>query len=405
MKKLMVLSSLCILLTGNMAAQKSKLVGSWLITEVQVGTEVQNPYQITDYNEDGSFVVMGIEAGTWQYNKVSNSIVMQSELDKDFNGEAKIINLTNKELILSKDGVKMFYTKVNKAEIIENNKNSGLIGTWEFNDVPYPDAKIVVTFTEPDAYTMIQKEEGMTGTFKGTWIFNSQDKSLIMIGLRREDTFNGENKVLNISEESLELENNGTVFKGIKKAERTEKIERLTFSEDDFYEENGASKYNDDEQKLPWQDAHKMMIYLEQVHQLVYNFSTLLSDTNSFETKTLTANIRAIAEESILTIDNVFNGYDSYTLSDDEEMPSNDYESYNKLYPLEDFSFRVAGNEEITVPAGTFNCTVIEGVHGFDENMKVWMINDKPGIIAKVIRDNPDEDFGHYFLFELQEIK
>lgn len=404
MKKLMVLSSLCILLTGNIAAQKSKLVGSWLMTEAQVGTDVQNPYQITDYNEDGSFVVMGIEAGTWQYNKVSNSIVMQSELDKDFNGEAKIINLTNKELILSKDGVKMFYTKVNKAEIIENNKNSGLIGTWEFNDVPYPEAKIVVTFTEPDAYTMIQKEEGMTGTFKGTWIFNSQDKSLLIIGFNSENVFRG-NSSVKITPETISIENNNKVYNGIKKAERTEKIERLTFSQEDFYDENGDYKYNDDEQKLPWQDAYEMMTYLEQVHQLVYNFSTLLSDTNSFETKTLTANIRANAEESILNIENIFKGYDSYTLSDDQEIPSNDYDTYNKLYPLEDFSFRVAGNEEITVPAGTFNCTVIEAVNGYDENMKVWMIIDMPGIIAKVIRDNPEENFGHYFLFELQEIK
>lgn len=404
MKKLMVLSSLCILLTGNMTAQKSKLVGSWLITEVQVGTEVQNPYQITDYNEDGSFVVMGIEAGTWQYNKVSNSIVMQSELDKDFNGEAKIINLTNKELILSKDGVKMFYTKVNKAEIIENNKNSGLIGTWEFNNVPYPEAKIDVTFTEPDAYTMIQKEEGMTGTFKGTWIFNSQDKSLIIIGFNSENVFRG-NSIVKITPETITIENNNKVYNGIKKAENNVKMERLTFSEEDFYDENGASKNNDDEQKLPWQDAHKMMIYLEQVHQLVYNFSTLLIDINSFETKNLTANIRANAEEGILNIENIFNGYDSYTLGNEEEMPSNNYDTYNKLYPLEDLPFRVAGNEEITVPAGTFNCTVIEAINGFDGNVKVWMINDKPGIIAKVIQDNPDEDFGHYNVYELQEIK
>ena len=33
------------------------------------------------------------------------------------------------------------------------------------------------------------------------------------------------------------------------------------------------------------------------------------------------------------------------------------------------------------------------------------MINDKPGVLAKIIKEDSDETFGHYYIFELKEIK
>lgn len=405
MKKLNVLSIAIIAFIGSINAQKSDLIGSWLLTKVEVGDKVQNPYQITNFNEDGNFYVMGIEAGTWNYNKSNNAIVMASKLDKDFNGEGKIDHLSKNELEFTKDGAKMFYKKVAMKTIIANNKNSGFIGMWDFKNVPYPNVNTLVTFLEPDEYTMIQKEEGMTATFRGTWIFDPQDKTLIIIGFNGENIFRGKNNLIKTSEDIIELENNGSIFKGNKKAKSNIKIERLTFSNEDFYKEDGDYKYYDDEEKLPWNDSYKMMTDLANVKQLVYNYSTLINGTNSFETKTLTANLVANIDEGTLNIDNIFKGYDSYNLPEDSEMPTNNYDEYHKLFPLDEDTFRVVGEEEITVAAGTFNCTVIEAIGSFDENIKLWMINDMPGIIAKVIKDNPDESFGHYYVYELQEIK
>jgi hypothetical protein len=405
MKKLTILGIVLFAFIGNINAQKSKLVGSWLLTKTEVGTEIRNPYQNTNFNEDGKFIIMGIEVGTWEYNKTKNVIIMKSELDKDFNGEAAILSLTDKELMLNKEGVKMFYTKMDMVKVTANNKNSGLIGMWEFNNVPYNEAKTFFTFNEPDEFTIIQKEEGMTTTYKGTWIFDEQEKLLIIIGFGGENVFRGKNNIAKVDEETIELNNNGTIFKGIKKEEGSIKIERLTFSNEDFYNEDGDYKYYDDEQKLPWNDSYKMMIDLANVKQLVYNYSTLLNGTSSFETKTLTANVVANIEEGILSVDNIFKGYDSYNLPEDTEMPTNNFDEYNKLFPLDEDTYRVVGEEEVTVAAGTFNCTVIEAAGSFDEVLKIWMINDKPGIIAKVIKDNPDESFGHYYSYELQEIK
>lgn len=406
MKHILILIIPFIFFVGVSNAQKSDLIGSWLMTKAEVGGEVQTPYFVTEFNEEGKMIVMGMDAGTWEYNKSNNSIVMKSELDKDFNGEGKIITINEKELIVDKGGAKLFYKKVETAEIVKANKNSGLMGMWEFKDVPYPDVNTLVTFTEPDEFKIIQKEVGMTSNLSGTWIFDKKEMSLTMIGLRSEDTFKGENKVIKIDEENLELDNNGTVFKAHKKAQNTIKIERLTFQEGDFFNENGDYKYYDDEDKLPWFDLAEMKIGLLNVKQLVYNYATLINGTEAFENKILTADVSATLEEEGFTIDNIFIGYDRYNLPEDTEFPENQ-EFSKSLYPLTDDIFRIVGNEPITTPAGTFNCTVLEVATNSDVLKKLWVITDQSGfgIYAKIIEDDPDESFGHYSVYELQEIK
>ncbi|NOR74906.1 MAG: hypothetical protein GQ525_07085 [Draconibacterium sp.] len=404
MKHLLVVIFTLIFFVQNSNAQNSKLVGSWLMTKTEVGGEIQKPYFITEFNEDGKFVVMGMEFGTWEYNKKNNSIILKSEMDKDWNSERKIVNLTDKELVTTIDDARLFYKKVDMAKITESNKNSGLMGMWEFKDVPYSEASTLVTFTEPDEFSIIEKQEGMTANLSGTWIFDNQEKSLIMIGLRGEDTFNGNNKVLKIDGETIELENNGTVFKANKKAENTSKIERLTFTEAEFFTEDGDYKYYDEEEKLPWRNWDELKMNLLSVKQLVYNFSTLINGTEAFENKTLTADVKATLEEERFTIDNIFIGFDRYNLPEDSEFYENT-EYWKPLYPLVEETYRIVGNEQITTPAGTFDCTVLEVVNISGVMKKLWMINDKVGVYAKIIEDDPDEIFGHYSIYELQEIK
>lgn len=399
---LVIIALICFAKLAN--AQKSKLVGSWIITKVEVKGEIQTPYQLTEFSEDGKMIIMGMELGTWTYHKSTNAIEMKSEFDKDFSGEGKIIKLTDDRLEVDKDGTKLFYKKVDENKIASENKKSGLFGTWEFKDVPYSNANTLVTFTEPDEFKIIQKEDGKTSNLSGTWIFDKQEMSLIMIGLRGEDTFKGESKIVKINRKNLSLENNGTVFKGNKKAQNTNKIEHLTFTEDEFYTENGDYKYYDDEEKLPWRNWSEMKTGLLSIEHLVYNYSTLISGTEAFQTKILTADVKATLEEEGFVIDNVFNGYDRYNLPEDSEFHDNT-EYSELLYPLEDDVFRVVGIEEVTIPAGTFSCTVLEGVNDSGALKKLWMITDKIGIYAKIIEEDPDETWGYYSVYELQEIK
>jgi len=112
MKKLIILSTLFIF-AFSANAQKSKLVGSWLMTKVEAEGGTEHPYQIFDFNEDGRFMALGMELGTWKYQKKGKKIIMESTMDKDFNGEGKILKLTKSKLIVNKDGAKLYYTKIN----------------------------------------------------------------------------------------------------------------------------------------------------------------------------------------------------------------------------------------------------------------------------------------------------
>jgi|GEM_PF-839164 len=380
----------------------NKITGDWFFEKMKKKGEINFVGSLVEFNQNGIFYWQDMIFGTWNYNESSKKIILDNE---DFKGTYSFSQPNKNELVLNLEEDTMYFSKMDKQKIINDNKESGLVGTWIFKDTPYDGASTIILFNEPDEFKIIQKEEGMTSKFGGMWMANKKEMSLTMIGLRGDDAFSGENKIVNMNGETIELENKGTIYKGSKEAQNNTKIERLSFTQEDFYTEDGDYKYYDDEQKLPWKDFYKMMADLSTVKQLVYNYSTLLEGTKSFETKTLTANVIVKEEEETFSIDNIFKGYDSYNLPEDTAFPSNNYDQYNQLYPLEDDTFRVVGEEEITVAAGTFMCTVIEATGSFDENIKIWMINNKPGILAKVIKDKQDKSFGYYHIYELQQIK
>lgn len=87
--------------------------------------------------------------------------------------------------------------------------------------------------------------------------------------------------------------------------------------------------------------------------------------------------------------------YVTYHMCADDEKPGStgDHESF---FPKDGtsayFSYmrpkiKIINKEEITVPAGTFKCTVVELKNMFGEAQKVWMIDKLPGIYAKVTRE------------------
>ena len=185
-----------------------------------------------------------------------------------------------------------------------------------------------------------------------------------------------------------------------------QKIERLDFSQEDFFNEAGDYLYEEDEYQIPWQDSYGIFSSLKEVEQIVYNFGVWKEETGTFETKLLKANVIVEEEKESLSIDFIFYGYDKYNLPDDADLPPNHYvlsEYPSSLYPLPDMPFRLVGKEEISIPAGTFECTIIEAIGERESKMKLWMIDSKPGIYARIIEDLPG-DFGHYYIYELQEL-
>jgi hypothetical protein len=375
----------------------NKITGDWFFEKMDRKGETNFVGSLVEFNKNGIFYWQDMVLGTWNYNESSKKIILDN---KDFKGEYSFSQPDKNELVLNLDEDNMYFSKIDKQKIINDNKESGLIGTWEFKDIPYSGSKTIISFNEPDEFKIIQKEEGMTSTFGGVWISNKKEMSLMIIGLRGGDAFSGKNKILKIDGETIELENRETIYKGTKKVEKPQTIEHLSIIEDEFYNEDGSYKYEVDQEKLPSWNWSEMKNNILDVTQLVYNYSTLIEGTESFDTKILTANVHASLEEDGFEIDNVFNGYDNT----ESDLPIN-HNFSSPLYPLEETIYRVTGSEQITTPAGTFECMVIEVVNYSGVLKKLWMISDKIGIYAKIIEEDTDETFGHYYIYELQEIK
>jgi len=184
------------------------------------------------------------------------------------------------------------------------------------------------------------------------------------------------------------------------------KIERFNFNQDMFIDQDENYKYEADEEKLPWKSSYEMMMSLINTDQLIYKYANLIEDTEIFENKTLKADIKTNEDAQMLSIDFIFRGYDRYNLPEDADLAPNqlDFRFDNKIYPLKDLLLRISGKETITTNAGTFKCTLIEAYSNLsEESYKLWMINDKPGVYAKIIADKAGM-FGHYHVFELSKI-
>ncbi len=105
--------------------------------KAEVDGEVQRPLFVSEFKENGLLFMMGMELGTWDYNKSSNALVLKSEIGEEFNGSYEILNLTEQELEVEKEGARIFYRRVNTKAISKGNKSSGLMGMWEFKDLPH----------------------------------------------------------------------------------------------------------------------------------------------------------------------------------------------------------------------------------------------------------------------------
>jgi len=161
-------------------AQNSKLLGSWLLAKVE--DEIHEPYFITEFNEGGKTAVMGIEPGIWEIK--GNKIIMKSEFD----GTHTILKLTNNELIVTKEEAKIFYVKVNQEKINNENKESGLVGTWRIKNSQ--GSTQLLKFELPDVYSYVNASDGMTENSEGTWVYNSSDKSVRTYSIRGNNIIN-----------------------------------------------------------------------------------------------------------------------------------------------------------------------------------------------------------------------
>ncbi len=380
------------------------VAGDWLMTKMETQNGAKDVYAPVSFQKNGDFLAMGMKMGTWTFDEKANVVKIVSQQFKAANGDNKVLKLDKGEMLLQSTLAKIYFKRIDKEKIVAENKASGLMGTWKLASDDDQILQLLV-FKAPDSLLYVEKEPGVTSRASGSWIFNKKDNTLIVIMMGHRTDFRGLNKI-SMGKDEFTLVNKGKTIKATKE-KSIGKIEHLNFKSDDFYDADGNFKYEKDEEKLPWNDHYALLDYLKTVHQLTYKYSVLIPDARVFKSKTFHAGVTMKNDNQKVCVDYIFNGYDKEHLPDDTALPPNcfDESSYNKLFPLKQADFRIAGKEQVTTPAGTFQCTVIEALGDFDTMEKMWMINDKPGVYAKIIMEKKDPDFGFYKVYELQGIK
>ncbi len=391
--KFFFLSFILLTLTGY--AQNDKLIGSWLMTRVEMGDKVKEPYFITEFNRNGKMLVMDMEVATWKYETKDGIIILESNLDKDSNGKEKILKLTGQELDVDKDGVKMFYQRVDRARMAEKNSASHLSGTWAMQGEK--NSAAFLKFALPDSFIFFKATYGESETIRGAWLYCPDENAVILMGL--SPSLRGKYAVKQADAKRLVLQKNGEILTGERYDADAAKIERLTFEEDELPEEYSGPY------ELPWLDFDQMVQFLGSVHSVKYQHGALVQEFDALSsTYDILSTIKVDKQKPGVRFTNlaIANG--------DTSQFSQDYkdglaESFNDFFPRDEpWPYRIAGIEKVAVPAGVFECTVVEGFDG-DKKVKFWMINDMPGIYAKIIQERIDP-FGEleYTVDELKEI-
>ncbi len=377
-------------------AETPEVTGQWLLTKAEVKGKVVQPYQIFEFKPNGKLMAMGMEMAAWQFDATKRKIVLKSYRKNDFNGAMKIVKITPEQMILQKAKDVYTYARVQPDKVKKNNKQSGLTGLWTVKGTEYPCAFLKLDV--PQDFSLVRVASGETDRVGGSWIFNPEDQAIIFVGFSH--LLRGKVKLADIQKDGFTLQLADRALKAQKV--KPAPIERLSFKEDDFPEEADEQS----QARLPWKEFDGMVQFLNTVKAVGYSYGQLLPKLNvlAYPGKRL-SKIQADAQKSFVKFTNL--NISEGNASQFSEKVLNDMAGDEfHFFPLDDFwQYRVAGVEKLTVPAGTFDCTVVEAVDG-DKKFKLWMINDKPGIYAKIIREETDP-FGKisYSVQELEKVE
>jgi len=353
------------------------IAGNWLLEKAERRGVTYWIYEPTDFTSDGTIVVGRIKNGTWQPGKDAGTLSMKSEDNRMYNGEVQIVRLNDSDLVLEFPDYTLYYVKIDPAKIKKENSESAFPGVWRVDSTD--GSLTLLKFELPDILHYMKKfsSGGMmeSTTTEGAWMYDP-DKASLTVSIK-QGALTARLRVVQLSSDKMKLENMKS--RAVLKAERdtvvSGTIERLSFSRDNF-PENGSGEY-----QLPWGGVEDLIDYLQSVRQLTYSMNSLVPIYEVFEHRILTRKVST--DESKETVK--FVNSSGYRYS--ENVKGKLREQYNDFFPeSEPVAYRITGEERITVSAGTFLCTVVEGIFD-DYREKYWMINDKPGVYAKLIKD------------------
>ncbi len=378
MKTILISIIISVFTILNISAQKNIENTDWFIKTIEVNKEKTDYYQHLMFKTDGYVQMEGRVFGRWEYDKKAKTITIESRMIKEFSGVWKIVKLTNTELSINNSSVKMFMEKYNEAKLVAENTKSGLIGYWvyanEYNDKTY------FKFEKPAKLVSvsISADEGSTSTGSGLWFYNSKDKSFVVTD--RYSEIKGKSVITKKTDNEIVLSNRGNEIV-LKKVDSN--IDNITFiSMDDnseLYKELNLIQRDEGKEyfKMKYSESENNtnVEYLKTHKKLTYIKQSVIEKLNILSSNEKIMNIKKEADN--ISVDRIFGN-----------ITASNVERNNFLYPIENVGtfdeFKAFEEQKITVPAGTFICNVFE-VTFSNYKALIYMINDKPGIYAKII--------------------
>lgn len=361
-------------ISTTLMAQVNPIQGTWVLTTVETQDETQDVYDQVIFHEEGSAEMSGMEFGSWEYNDDQRTLVIVSDMIQEFAGTWSVEFKKNNHLLAKNETAVLSFIKADPAKVEVQNVNSGLMGGWKSVD---GESTTFLLFKTPDLLTIKTVGEGYTEETNGVWLYQKKENAIMM--LIRHEVFKGIIAIESLGDAALTLStlDGSRIFSKLEESTTTqetldftpEEIENSYYSEDEYAlpEEN----------KLPWKNSESLVNYMQNVQRINYSKSTTNEDLQLIDETEVTANVSCNADDYQLFVDEIF------------ERISSDDQDGNYFYPLAmPDEFRVLGNREITVPAGTFNCSVVEAITNSGEiKMRVYMINNRPGVYAKLIAE------------------
>jgi len=166
MKKLSIIIGIIVIITSQLNAQENDIIGFWQLSTVEVDGEVQGGFEtIFIFAEDDvlkasrSLTSQPIEVGTWNYDEKLNTIIMKSDIDRDFRGTATNVKIDKNTLVYYHNDATLSFIKVEMAK--PNNEPIPTLtfseeDFWTNDEFKYPENESKLPWTLEGLYSYLK---------------------------------------------------------------------------------------------------------------------------------------------------------------------------------------------------------------------------------------------------------
>ncbi len=357
------------LFVSTLYGQTASMQGNWILTTVETESRTVHPYIVTRFSPDGKVFFFDTEIGTWTMQ--NQGIELKSGQIELYNGFFPITEHTPDRLVLKTDSVTFHYRKAYDRR--DNNPVfQNLTGTWLMRGT----VSTYVRFDENGKFSMVEiQENGSVGSIGQWWFIPAENVFVVMADV---DVLRKKDSILRINKDYMEVENEGIQYQ-LEKQPEVLAVEHLNFANDSVeYEVSGQTG-------LPWADDG-LRNFLPGVKGLRYKHSVYLNDVKTFHEEYYSVDVDVNKEKHQIK-------FTTYKERDEERIRisavTKGRVSYNNFFPQKNLdSYRIIDrNRPWQYDGKTYACTVVEGVNGH-AHYQYWMINDMPGVFAKIIYES-----------------